>query len=174
VPGNSACTTDATCGNGDGNRYTGYCDRDGCDFNPFRMGNQSFYGPGKTIDTKKPVTVVTQFVTSDNTESGDLVEIRRLYVQGGKVWQQPNSNVAGVSGNSITDTFCKNQKTVFGDNNHFARTGGLKAMGDAFQKGMVLVMSLWDDYDGMCNCMIFPIFPRLPRSFCKAVDLNES
>jgi hypothetical protein len=47
-------------------------------------------------------------------------------------------------------------------------------MGDAFQKGMVLVMSLWDDYDGMCNCMIFPIFPRLPRSFCKAVDLNES
>jgi hypothetical protein len=111
------------------------------------MGNQTFYGPGKTIDTKKPVTVVTQFVTSDNTESGDLVEIRRLYVQGGKVWQQPTSNVAGISGNSITDTFCKNQKTVFGDNNHFARTGGLKAMGDAFQKGMVLVMSLWDDYD---------------------------
>jgi len=147
VPGNSACTTDATCGNGDGNRYNGYCDRDGCDYNPFRMGNQTFYGPGKTIDTKKPVTVVTQFVTSDNTESGDLVEIRRLYVQGGKVWQQPTSNVAGISGNSITDTFCKNQKTVFGDNNHFARTGGLKAMGDAFQKGMVLVMSLWDDYD---------------------------
>jgi len=147
VPGNAACTTDATCGSGDGNRYTGYCDRDGCDFNPFRMGNTSFYGPGKTIDTTKPLTVVTQFVTSDNTDSGDLVEIRRLYVQGGKVWQQPTSNVAGVSGNSITDEFCKNQKSVFGDNNHFARTGGMKAMGDAFQKGMVLVMSIWDDYE---------------------------
>ena len=143
VPGNSACTSDETCGSGAGNRYKGYCDKDGCDYNPFRMGNQSFYGPGKTIDTTKPVTVVTQFITSDNTASGDLVEIRRKYVQGGKVFDQPTSNVAGVSGNSITDTFCKNQKTVFGDTNHFAQQGGLKGMGAAFDKGMVLVMSLW-------------------------------
>ncbi|KAM0723669.1 hypothetical protein Q7P37_000657 [Cladosporium fusiforme] len=146
-PGNSACTSDTTCGSGDGNRYKGYCDRDGCDFNPYRMGNTSFYGPGKIIDTTKPLTVVTQFITSDNTASGDLVEIRRLYVQGGKVFQQPQSNVAGVSGNSITDSFCKAQKTVFEDTNDFARTGGMKAMGDAFAKGMVLVMSLWDDYE---------------------------
>jgi len=151
VPGNSACTTDETCGSGDGNRYKGYCDRDGCDFNPYRMGNTSFYGPGKIIDTAKPVTVVTQFVTSDNTDTGDLVEIRRLYVQGNKVFQQPTSNVAGVSGNSITDNFCKNQKSVFGDDNHFSRTGGMKAMGDAFAKGMVLVMSIWDDYEVSCR-----------------------
>ena len=111
------------------------------------MGNQSFYGPGKTIDTKKPLTVVTQFITTDGTDTGDLKEIRRVYVQGGKVFQQPTSNVAGVSGNAINDDFCKNQKSVFGDNNHFARTGGMKAMGDAFAKGMVLVMSLWDDYE---------------------------
>jgi cellulose 1,4-beta-cellobiosidase len=146
-PGNAACTSDTTCGSGDGNRYKGYCDKDGCDFNPFRMGNQTFYGPGKTIDTTKPLTVVTQFITSDNTASGDLVEIRRKYVQGGKVFDQPTSNVAGVSGNSITDAFCKNQKSVFGDTNDFAAKGGLKAMGDAFADGMVLVMSLWDDYD---------------------------
>jgi cellulose 1,4-beta-cellobiosidase len=146
VPGNSACTTDATCGNGDGNRYKGYCDKDGCDFNPFRMGNTSFYGPGKTIDTTKPLTVVTQFITSDNTASGDLIEIRRKYVQGGKVFDQPTSNVAGVSGNAINDNFCKNQKSVFGDTDDFAAKGGIKAMGDAFSKGMVLVMSLWDDY----------------------------
>jgi cellulose 1,4-beta-cellobiosidase len=146
-PGNAACTSDATCGNGDGNRYKGYCDKDGCDFNPFRMGNTSFYGPGKTIDTTKPLTVVTQFITSDNTASGDLVEIRRKYVQGGKVFDQPTSNVAGVSGNAINDNFCKNQKSVFGDTNDFAAKGGLKGMGDAFADGMVLVMSLWDDYD---------------------------
>lgn len=146
-PGNAACTSDEACGSGDGNRYKGYCDKDGCDFNPFRMGNTSFYGPGKTIDTSKPLTVVTQFVTSDNTASGDLVEIRRKYVQGGKVFDQPTSNVAGVSGNSITDAFCKNQKSVFGDTNDFAVKGGLKAMGKAFDDGMVLVMSLWDDYD---------------------------
>lgn len=146
-PGNAACTSDETCGSGDGNRYKGYCDKDGCDFNPFRMGNTSFYGPGKTIDTSKPLTVVTQFVTSDNTANGDLVEIRRKYVQGGKVFDQPTSNVAGVSGNTITDNFCKNQKSAFGDTNDFAVKGGLKAMGDAFADGMVLVMSLWDDYD---------------------------
>ena len=91
--------------------------------------------------------LVTQFITTDGTDTGDLKEIRRVYVQGGKVFQQPTSNVAGVSGNAINDDFCKNQKSVFGDNNHFARTGGMKAMGDAFAKGMVLVMSLWDDYE---------------------------
>lgn len=145
-PGNSACTSDATCGSGD-SRYSGYCDKDGCDYNPYRMGNHSFYGPGMTIDTTKPLTVVTQFITSDNTASGDLVEIRRKYVQGGKVFDQPVSNVAGISGNAINDNFCKNQKSVFGDNNYFATQGGMKAMGDAFAKGMVLVMSLWDDYE---------------------------
>jgi cellulose 1,4-beta-cellobiosidase len=146
-PINSPCTSDTTCGSGDGNRYSGYCDKDGCDFNPFRMGNQSFYGPGKTVDSKSKITVVTQFITSDNTASGDLVEIRRLYVQGGKVYQQPTSNIAGITGNAINDKFCSSQKTVFGDTNDFAKKGGLKTMGDAFEKGMVLVMSIWDDYD---------------------------
>lgn len=27
------------CGNGDGQRYSGLCDKDGCDFNSYRMGN---------------------------------------------------------------------------------------------------------------------------------------
>ena len=30
------------------------------------------------------VTVVTQFITSDNTDTGDLAEIKRFYVQDGK------------------------------------------------------------------------------------------
>lgn len=49
------------CGDGD-NRYGGVCDKDGCDFNPYRMGNESFYGSnGSVIDTTKKFTVVTQF-----------------------------------------------------------------------------------------------------------------
>jgi cellulose 1,4-beta-cellobiosidase len=111
------------------------------------MGNTTFYGPGMTIDTTKPLTVITQFVTSDGTANGDLIEIRRKYAQGGKVYDQPTSNVAGISGNAINDKFCAAQKTVFGDTNYFATQGGLKGMGAAFKKGMVLVMSLWDDYD---------------------------
>merc|ERR1711879_1026140 len=39
------------CGDGQGpscgeGRYDGVCDRDGCDFNPFRTGVSKFYGPG--------------------------------------------------------------------------------------------------------------------------------
>lgn len=59
------------CGDGD-NRYGGLCDKDGCDLNDSRMGNPQFYGPGKTIDTTKPVTVVTQFLTDDGTANGTL------------------------------------------------------------------------------------------------------
>merc|ERR1712087_688468 len=72
------------CGDNDkGERYQGVCDKDGCDINPFRMGNTTFYGRGPeyAINTLRPMTVVTQFITSDNTDNGDLVEIRRFYRQ---------------------------------------------------------------------------------------------
>jgi len=54
--------------------------------NPFRNGNKNFYGPGSNfqIDTTKPFSVVTQFITSDGTDNGDLVDVKRFYVQGGK------------------------------------------------------------------------------------------
>jgi cellulose 1,4-beta-cellobiosidase len=41
---------------------------------------------------------------------------------------------AGVPGNSITDSFCSAQKTVFEDNNQFQTKGGLKAMGDSLNR----------------------------------------
>lgn len=34
------------------------------------MGNHSFYGPGKIVDTASKFTVVTQFITADGTDSG--------------------------------------------------------------------------------------------------------
>jgi cellulose 1,4-beta-cellobiosidase len=135
------------CGDGD-ERQQGVCDKDGCDFNSFRLGEQDFLGPGKTVDTTKPFTVVTQFFTADNTTTGDLVEIRRIYVQNGNVIQNSKVNIPGMDAfDSITDEFCASQKETFGDNNRFAQLGGLKVMGDSFQKGMVLVMSLWDDHE---------------------------
>ena len=60
------------------------------------MGDQSFYGPGLTVDTNSKFTVVTQFLTSDNTSTGTLSEIRRLYVQNGQVIQNSNTNIAGM------------------------------------------------------------------------------
>merc|ERR1711982_59721 len=74
------------CGDNDkGERYDGVCDKDGCDINPYRMGNLNFYGRGSQydVDTLKPMILVTQFLTTDGTDSGDLSEIRRFYVQGG-------------------------------------------------------------------------------------------
>ena len=136
------------CGDGD-DRYSSVCDKDGCDFNSWRLGNHTFFGPGLTLDTKSKMTVVTQFITDSGTSSGNLKEIRRLYVQNGKVFQNSNINVAGISAvNSLSDATCAQQKTVFGDQNLFSARGGMAKMGDAYKDGMVLVMSLWDDHAG--------------------------
>jgi cellulose 1,4-beta-cellobiosidase len=142
----------AECGTGEGNRYKGLCDKDGCDFNPYRNGNKGYYSPGAnyTVDTSKKLTVITQFLTSDNTAEGDLTEIRRLYVQDGKVIQNAKVNVPGLAPvDSITDNYCADQKKVFGGAvNHHEQLGGLKVMGEAIGRGMVLALSIWDDAGG--------------------------
>ena len=140
------CEGDECGGTYSSSRYAGTCDPDGCDFNSYRMGNTSFYGPGKIVDTSSKITVVTQFITSDGTDSGSLKEIKRLYVQNGQVIANSASDVSGVSGNSITSDFCTAQKSAFGDDDIFTQHGGLSGMGDALSKGMVLVLSLWDDH----------------------------
>ena len=146
VPGPGQTRCEGTkCGSGD-DRYAGICDKDGCDFNSMRMGAPDFYGPGMTVNTEKPITVVTQFLTADGTDAGELSQIKRFYVQGGKVI--PNSNVAleGVDPvNHISADFCSQQKTLFDDTNHFETVGGLSRMGESL-KNMVLVLSVWDDH----------------------------
>jgi cellulose 1,4-beta-cellobiosidase len=80
-----------------GDHDVGVCDKDGCDFNSWRMGNQTFLKAGGAfIDTKKKFTVVTQFITSDGTSSGDLSEIKRFYMQNGKVYGNSKSTIPGV------------------------------------------------------------------------------
>ncbi|KAF8748799.1 glycoside hydrolase family 7 [Rhizoctonia solani] len=72
---------------------------------------------------------------------------RRLYVQDGKVIQNSKTNISGMSAyDSITEAFCTAQKTAFSDTNIFASKGGYTNMGKAFDNGMVLVMSIWDDH----------------------------
>lgn len=86
--------------------------------------------------------MVTQFLKGAD---GNLGEIKRFYVQNGKVFENSQSNVAGNPGNSITTDYCNAQKTAFGDTNVFAQKGGLAQMGKAVAAPMVLVMSVWDD-----------------------------
>ncbi|EAL73676.1 glycoside hydrolase family 7 protein [Dictyostelium discoideum AX4] len=142
----SVCKSDSCGGAASSNRYGGICDPDGCDYNPYRMGNTSFFGPNKMIDTNSVITVVTQFITDDGSSDGKLTSIKRLYVQDGNVISQSVSTIDGVEGNEVNEEFCTNQKKVFGDEDSFTKHGGLAKMGEALKDGMVLVLSLWDDY----------------------------
>jgi cellulose 1,4-beta-cellobiosidase len=127
-------------------RYKGVCDKDGCDFNSFRLGDQAFFGKGKIIDSSKPFTVVTQFITADNTDTGTLSEIRRVWKQNGVVVKNSVVTVSGKQYSSLSDTFCTAEKTLFGDIQDFANKGGMRAHGEMLGRGVVLVMSLWDDH----------------------------
>lgn len=92
------------------------------------------------VDTTKPITVVTQFIGSP------LTEVKRFYVQNGKVIPNSETTVAGTKGNSLNADFCKNVKTAFGDTDYFNKHGGFSKMSEALGAGMTLVMSLWDDH----------------------------
>jgi cellulose 1,4-beta-cellobiosidase len=140
------CDGNACGGTYSTDRYGGTCDPDGCDFNSYRMGDTSFYGPGLTVNTNSVFTVVTQFLTSTGTASGTMNQIKRFYVQDGVVIPNSESTIAGITGNSITESFCTEQKTVFNNTNTWDEHGGWTSMTAAMNDGMVLVMSLWDDY----------------------------
>lgn len=127
------------------------CDPAGCDFNSYRLGNDTFLGVGKTVDTSKVFTVVTQFVTTDGTANGDLAEIRRSYVQNGVVIENSVTNVQGINAahSSLSDAFCSDSATAFagsGKTNTMASNGGMAKFGKALGRGMVLALSLWDDH----------------------------
>nr|BAF57427.1 putative glycosyl hydrolase family7 [uncultured symbiotic protist of Mastotermes darwiniensis] len=140
--GQKRCQGTACGENGGGDRFGSECDPDGCDFNSWRQGNKSFWGPGLIIDTKKSVQVVTQFIGSGSS----VTEIRRKYVQNGKVIENSYSTISGTEKyNSISDDYCNAQKKAFGDTNSFENHGGFKRFSQHIQD-MVLVLSLWDDH----------------------------
>ena len=87
------------CGdNKKGERYAGVCDKDGCDFNSYRAGDKTFFGPGSKykVDTTKPFTVVTQFITNDKTNHGTLSEIKRFYIQNNKIVENSYTNIPWI------------------------------------------------------------------------------
>jgi cellulose 1,4-beta-cellobiosidase len=142
----------ALCGS-NADKYSSVCDKDGCDYNAYRLGQIAYYQPNNAtagVDTSRTFTVVTQFLTTNGDSTGDLREIRRLYVQDGKVIENAIVKVPGIDkGNSLTDEFCAQEKKAFGGGvNAFANQGGMKGMGEALRRGMVLVFSVWDDAGG--------------------------
>jgi cellulase len=102
--------------NSQANVFTGHpcignnCDKGGCGYNPYGSGQRNFYGPGKTVDTTKPFTVVTAFPAS----GGRLTSITRKYIQNGRTINSPGSI-----------TSCGSEGS----------TGGLAGMGQSLQRG---------------------------------------
>ncbi|KAJ7796411.1 glycosyl hydrolase family 7-domain-containing protein [Mycena olivaceomarginata] len=90
-----------------------------------------FYGPGP------PSTRSRKSPSSPNLSVPSITSIKRFYVQNGKVIPNSNSNIA-------VSALLK--RPAFGDTNTFASMGGLAGMSEAAAAGMVLVMSIWDDY----------------------------
>ncbi|KAJ0120789.1 glycosylhydrolase family 7-1 [Diaporthe amygdali] len=118
------------------------CDKGGCGFNPYNQGFKDYWATGGTVDTSKPFTVITQFITDDGTTSGTLSEIRRIYQQGSVTVP---SAISAPSGDSINSTWCS---AVDGSADQF---GNLKTMGQALGRGMVLAFSMWNDAGGYMN-----------------------
>ena len=136
---------------GDQDRYGGVCDKDGGAYNPYRLLAREYYGFGSefVVDSSQPLTVVTQFITSDGTDSGDLVEIRRLYVQNGNVIQNAQVGYEEIGDyDSSSDAYISDYKAFFGENNDHANKGGMRQLGQAFDRGVVLSFSIWDDASG--------------------------
>ena len=99
------------------------------------------------LDTVTSGEVSIGDVSLASLKDKQLTEIRRKYVQNGVVVDNSVTKVSGVTQtDKITDAYCKEQKTVFGDKNHFAQLGGLDAMGGSLSRGMVLALSVWDDH----------------------------
>lgn len=133
------CQTSGCGGTYSEDRFAGDCDANGCDYNPYRMGNKDFYGKGKTVDTSSKFTVVTQFQQNKLTQ---------FFVQNGKKIEIPAPTWDGLpqDSSSITPALCSALFKVFNDRDRFSEVGGFNGVNQALSVPMVLVMSIWDDH----------------------------
>merc|ERR1712157_690246 len=136
------------CGDNGADRFKGLCDKNGCDIQSYRLGNKNFFGPGSNfqVDSTQPITVTTQFITADGTDHGKLSEVKQFYTQNGKTIEHPMYTVNGNQHSTISDDFCADWVAETKDGTNFLDKGGMSNIESAFEKGVVLVMSLWDDH----------------------------
>ncbi|KAK2794472.1 hypothetical protein FQN52_008050 [Onygenales sp. PD_12] len=119
----------------------GICDKNGCGYNPYRVGNHEYYGAEMTVDTSRPFTVVTQFPA----ENDKVTSMHRLYIQDGKVIQNAAVQLPDVPAvDYLNDEFC----SAMGGTEQYFNLGATEGMGAALSRGMVLAMSIWWDEGG--------------------------
>jgi len=126
----------ATC---TGETCESFCDKNGCSLNGYKLGAPNFYSPGGDIlDSLKPFTLVTQFITEDGTDRGRLVQVSRFFLQEGRRYEAMSPEL----GMSTSDEFCAEQLGAF---NQFTAKNGMYKLGEALDRGMVLALSIWED-----------------------------
>ncbi|KAI9630211.1 hypothetical protein KEM48_012154 [Puccinia striiformis f. sp. tritici PST-130] len=107
--------TGALCGDGEGNRYKGLCDKDGCDFASYDGVPPN--STDNTIEESSAKSVESMFKTEKSFRT------------------KPDS---------LTEEFCTANKQMTGDENHFGKNGGLKRLGDSMAKDGAR-HEYWDD-----------------------------
>jgi hypothetical protein len=125
---------------------TGLCDGIGGDMNPYRS-----QGPGhelfRLVDPARPMTVRTRFVAD---EAGHLAAIT-----------QTLATFPYEVNTALTDEVVAAQKEQYNEENTYSyQYGGTAQMGAAMKRGMVLVLSIWDDSSANMNwldsCTVAP------------------
>ncbi|KAM7208219.1 Exoglucanase 1 [Naviculisporaceae sp. PSN 640] len=127
------------------------CDKWGCSYNPFQMGNRDFYGKGKTVDTSKKFTVVTRF------EEDQVVQ---FFVQDGKKIETPKPKWDELKDvkNGISQETCSKKTDVFMERDFWNFNNGWKTHLELMKTPMVLVMSI-DDDDWGWNLFLDSVWP---------------
>merc|ERR1712032_1174929 len=127
------------CGDNGEDRFSGVCDKNGCDIQAYRFGVTDFYGPGDkyTINTEKPVTVTTQFLTNDGTDDGTIYKVKQFYTQNGKTFEHPMYHLNGKPHKTISDDMCADWVAETKDGTNFLEKGGMKAVDTVFKNGAV-------------------------------------
>ncbi|KXH37027.1 glycosylhydrolase family 7-4 [Colletotrichum simmondsii] len=127
------------------------CDSSGCDYNPYRLGDKEFYGKGKTVDTSRKFTVVTQF-SEDN--------VKQFFIQDGKRIETPAASYPGFpNASGLSPDYCKALPANFQDPEYFAQVGGYARHNEALRRPMVLTMSISNDHWAN-NLWLDSTFPR--------------
>merc|ERR1711976_42370 len=80
------------------------------------------------------------------TDDGKVNEVRRYYYQNGKKVENPSFSLLGNKHDSITQQFCEDWVGTTKDGTNFIQKGGMDEVDRSVSKGLVLVMSLWDDH----------------------------
>lgn len=164
-----------------GSECDGICDRSGCDINPYRNGNTDFFGPGRQVDSSRPFTVTTQFVTASGSDDSDLVEVRRIYVQDNIRVESPPLQYDTNALSTLSDDYCAEKTSLFYEDPTHASKGGMRAVGEALDRGVVLAISVWTDpvtnmkwLDGAFPPSENPASPGITRGPCEASDGKTS